>query len=333
MRSPVSFLLLLALVAAPAGAVTYRCAAGADPSTSSSDDSGFDPIGTDGDPVGAGSSFRNLAYGDAHDRQVMDLYLPEGEGPHPVVMFIHGGGFAAGDKSQAFGFDGLVSKGYAFATINYTLLPKDGMANVLGNGKLLAKATGDCREAVRFLRRKAGEYRLDARRIGVFGVSAGGYYASMLGALGEDSFEGDPSQDGSAAVQAVVDYAGPTSFGSFAGNMFAYRQDPARQRYRYAPPSSFSFDISGIADQFLQGQGIYSAVDLVDGDHPPTRIIHGHQDNVVPVEQSTVYRKALEDAGVDVEIEILEGEGHILSPPAMADQLEKIGAFLDRILR
>lgn len=120
----------------------------------------------------------DIAYG-PREAHRLDLYLPGGEGPHPLVIYIHGGGWWSGSKSNTPReyVDHFLDRGVAFAAIDYSKLEAaaaDGLfPPVLG-------PLGDCRRALQFLRMRASEYRLDPARIGAFGSSAGGFNALWL---------------------------------------------------------------------------------------------------------------------------------------------------------
>ena len=120
-------------------------------------------------------SFIDLAYADQSEAQKLDLYLPTtGDGPFPVVMMVHGGGFMFGDKADGAGLTGvdqLLEAGYAVASINYRLS---------GEATWPAQIY-DAKAAVRFLRANAAQYNLDPERFGAWGASAGGNLVAMLG--------------------------------------------------------------------------------------------------------------------------------------------------------
>ncbi|MEM9660001.1 MAG: alpha/beta hydrolase, partial [Planctomycetota bacterium] len=142
-------------------------------------------------------------------RQTLDLAAPrrELEDPLPVVAYVHGGAWRAGDKRnglrQVMRF--VESGRYAAASIGYRLS---------GEAKWPAQIH-DCKAAIRWIRAHADEYGLDADRIGVWGSSAGGHLVAMLGASGDvEAMDGSlgPHADGSSRVACVVDFFGPTDF-------------------------------------------------------------------------------------------------------------------------
>ena len=145
---------------------------------------------------------RNLEYvKDGHERNRLDLYLPEkADGPLPLVVWIHGGGWTQGDKAPCPLLP-LVPKGYAVASINYRFLKH----------AALPAQIEDSKAAIRWLRAHAKKYNFDSDRVGVMGASAGGYLVRSLGTSGGvKELEGKGGHaDQSSRVQAVVDMFGP----------------------------------------------------------------------------------------------------------------------------
>jgi acetyl esterase/lipase len=128
----------------------------------------------------------NLRYG-PHERNVLDLWLAAGTDPKPLVICIHGGGFRGGDKSK-FASDASLSKylehGVSVAAINYRLISP---------GKNAFPASmHDGARAIQFLRHHADKYRLDKRRFGATGGSAGGCMLMWLGFHDDMAIAGDP---------------------------------------------------------------------------------------------------------------------------------------------
>lgn len=116
---------------------------------------------------------RDLAYG--HDAaQALDLYRPAGPGPHPLIVFVHGGGWRRGDKAMPRMVQNKVRhwlpRGWAFASINYRMLPE---ADVLAQADDVARALA-------FLQRQAAALQLDAGRMVLIGHSAGAHLAALL---------------------------------------------------------------------------------------------------------------------------------------------------------
>ena len=120
--------------------------------------------------------FRDLTYVEGgHERNRLDLYLPEkAEGRLPLIVWIHGGAWYAGSKTDPSPAMAMVGKGYAVASINYRL----------SQHAVFPAQIEDCKAAIRWLRANAGKYNLDPERIGVWGLSAGGHLVALLGTAG-----------------------------------------------------------------------------------------------------------------------------------------------------
>lgn len=148
----------------------------------------------------------------------------------------------------------------------------------------------DVRLATRFIRLHAPEYGIDAERIGVFGNSAGGHLALMLGAASDDGDTegGDPLRRTSDRVGAVVVYYPPVDFRGRAG------ADAALPAMRF--------------DAALEEE--LTPLLHVTSDDPPTLLIHGDEDAMVPLGQSEMMHEALVKAGVATELIVVKGAGH-----------------------
>ncbi|MCM8769464.1 MAG: alpha/beta hydrolase, partial [Candidatus Omnitrophica bacterium] len=133
---------------------------------------------------------------------LLDIYIPEKEeGPLPLIVWIHGGGWTKGSKENCCPALLLLPYGYIIASINYRL---SGIAR-------FPAQLEDCKSAVRFLRANATKYNINPQRIGTWGSSAGGHLASMLGTTGEmKEFDKGAYLEFSSKVQAVCDYYGPS---------------------------------------------------------------------------------------------------------------------------
>jgi acetyl esterase/lipase len=227
----------------------------------------------------------DISYADESERQKLDLYLPRDK-THlsPLVISIHGGGFSQGDKTM-FVPTFLTNYGYAVASINYRLS---------GDAPFPAQIL-DCNAALKFLRKNAPKFGLDSSRIALFGVSAGGTLAALLGTAPGDT----ASESGTAQVQAVVDWSGITDMAKY------YDQDPHRriliEKLLNGEPSK-NQDLAKMA----------SAVYFAKKDLPPFLIMHGDQDEVVPVSQSEELYTVLLKAGADVQLHIIRGANHSL---------------------
>ncbi|HEX3359321.1 MAG TPA: alpha/beta hydrolase [Tepidisphaeraceae bacterium] len=254
-------------------------------------------------------SIVDLAYAEKSSAEKLDLYLPaKGDAAAPLVIWIHGGGFTVGDKHsmprrdfgpppkprgpygisqvQVPNVAGLVAKGYAVVSLNYRL------ATSFMNGVL--PATQDGKAAVRFLRANAGKYNIDPNRFAVWGNSAGGYMAAIIGVTGDQpTIFDDPAlgnAEVSSAVQACVVWFGAVE-----------RLPPKLSIATYLP----------------------SAKTL-----PVFRIVNGDADTLIPVEQAKRLNDALVKAGAKSTLTVLAGAGHE-GPAFMVTQMAPTFEFLD----
>jgi acetyl esterase/lipase len=269
----------------------------------------------------------NLAYASASKTQKLDIYLPEGEGPFPLVILVHGGGFGMGDKSHMVskaGTDVLLDNGYAVANVNYRL-----------SGEARAPAQiHDLKTAVRWLRANATKYHLDPNRFGAWGASAGGTIAALLGTSYEVSdLEGAElgcSQE-SSCVQAVVDWFGPVDFLTMDDQFSGW---PDRQTHN-APDSPESLLIGAPIQSRPDLVKIFSPITYISSNAAPFLIQHGLEDNLVPVQQSQLlYQALLPVLGADkVTLTLLPGASHGGGAQFWSlENVETVLNFLDRFL-
>ncbi|MES2697720.1 MAG: alpha/beta hydrolase [Verrucomicrobiota bacterium] len=253
-------------------------------------------------PVPAGvTAHRDLAYvAVGHERQKLDLYLPaEGSGPFPVIVWIHGGAWFAGDRKNCPPLrEGFVARGYAVASLGYRL----------SSHEIFPAQIEDCKAALRWLRAHAKEYRLDAAHIGVWGASAGGHLVSLLGTTdGVREFEVGAHLDQSSRVQAVVDYYGPTDFRQMD------KHAPASARQKHDDPESPESRLIGSP---IQDAGSAAPVrranpiTYLEKTDPPFLIVHGDADATVPHHQSVLLYEAAVAHKVAVHFITIRGGGH-----------------------
>lgn len=249
-------------------------------------------------------TYKDVAYVDSAGTQKLDLYVPTGAGPFPVVVNIHGGGFKLGDKSmvdQALG-KRLLDAGYAIASIDYRLS---------GEAQFPA-AVLDAKSAVRFLRANAAQYKLNPDKIAAFGQSAGGNLASMLGTSGDVAEFDNPSQGNagvSSRVQAVINWFGPTDFGQMDAQAKAQGCSVSDQKHNEAD-SFESVYLGATVPAVPELVQKANPITYISSDDPPFLIQKGDQDCTVPVENTKMLADALTAAGLDVQYDLLVGVGH-----------------------
>ncbi len=243
----------------------------------------------------------NISYieNDKTAAHMLELYFPAGEHKKlPLIVWIHGGAWFCGDK-QPSPMMPLLVRGYAVAGINYRLTP---------DHKFPAQIH-DCKAAIRWLRKHADEYGFDKDRIGIFGISAGGHLASLLGASnGVKELEGNLGVvDEKSDVQAICTWCGP-------GNLLTLHRDsgPDDQLDSKSPDAPVTKFLGGTAAENPDLARAASPVSyLKPGFAVPALIMHAERDPVVPIAQSQELYEAWKKTGAPVEFKRIDSDQHV----------------------
>jgi acetyl esterase/lipase len=248
-----------------------------------------------------------VPYAQKSPKQTLDLYLPAGDGQtvYPMVVLIHGGGFFSGDSSGlADRAKLLASKGFAAASIDYRL----------SDEASFPAGVQDAKAAIRYLRANARSWGVDPHRIGVWGESAGGYLASMLGATdGQPRFEDDGLGNAgvSPQVQAVVSWFAPSDFATMDQQAREAGCDASAQTHGQAgsPESRWL----GAALPTVPGRVAEASVVAAVGSArslPPFFLVHGEKDCTVALGQSVQLEDALRKRQAQVTLTVVPWAGH-----------------------
>ncbi|MEM9225518.1 MAG: alpha/beta hydrolase [Pseudomonadota bacterium] len=274
------------------------------------------PVKTDA----AQSIWRDVAYGEASGRQTLDAFVPPGEGPFPVIVYIHGGGFFTGNKTM--GAKLIVEAGlaadYAVASVGYRL----------SGEAVFPAAIDDVQAAIVFLKQMAGDYGLDPDRIAVWGASAGGHLAAMAAVKGEAA--------DNTAVQTAVDWFGPIRFDEMDAQFAVLGLKPAFGATGRAgsPESKYLGEVVGTpaADALVTAS---SPLTYISPDDPPFLIQRGTADRNIPITQSELFAAALSKVigAENVAFDIIGGAGHGGAEFQTEENMARIFAFLDSHLK
>jgi acetyl esterase/lipase len=252
----------------------------------------------------------------------LDVYVPAGTGPFPLIVWIHGGGWVSGDKALGAQSHQVrqTSRGYVVASVNYRLS---------GQAKFPAQIH-DCKAAIRWLRANASRFRIDPSRVAVWGGSAGGHLVALLGTSGGiPELEGDlgnPSY--SSRVQAVVDWYGPSDFLTIDAQALACSILDGNSPL--APHNQLLGCMVAACPETARSA---SPVTYISVDDPPFHIDHGTNDCTVPPKQSEELHAALTGAGVRSTLQMITGAGHGGAAFTSAENLAKVESFLDAELK
>lgn len=273
--------------------------------------------------VQAGEQFLNLEYvAGGHERQKLDLYMPApGAQPPALVAYVHGGAWRAGSKDKPVALF-LLKQGFAVASLNYRL----------SQHAIFPAQIQDCKAAIRWLKANAKQYGYDPNRIGVWGPSAGGHLVALMGTSnGIAEFDVGANLEFSSGVQCVVDYFGPTDLlvmGKHSGPNSKLDHDSAN-----SPESKL---VGGPIQERKELAGKANPITYVSVERapkiPPFLIVHGDDDPVVPIGQSTLLHDALKKAGVDSTFHPIKGAKHGGQEFSNPEIQKMISAFFEKHL-
>lgn len=273
--------------------------------------------------------FLDVPYANCTADEVMDIYLPEtGDGPFPVIVDIHGGGWYYGAKSSLKLKPVLkgLEKGYAVVSLQYTW-------SVHGHFPIQIY---DIKAAIRFLRANAKKYHLNPRRIGIWGLSAGAHLAALAGTTAkvgslEDRNMGNHGE--SSAVQCVVALYPIIDIAKLERQHKQYGVDPNEACTNDCSMGGMLFGKAPCKVPHLCE--LANPENYITSDSPPFFIQHGLADQVVPFQQSILFADKLEKViGPDkVILELLPETDHAAAVFRTPENTEKIFHFLDKYLK
>ncbi len=228
-----------------------------------------------------------------------DLYLPQKRGPHPVVLMIHGGGWANRSRDDMAGISRKLTRhGYAVFNVNYRFAPRYTWPAQLH----------DLNQALQWIAANASAYQLDTGRINAWGYSSGAHLAALIGSFNRPADSADLPR-----VRAVV-------AGGIPADLRKYSGSPIVMRF-------MGGDRHEMPERYAEASPAYH----VSGDDPPVFLYHGKLDFLVTVDQSTDYYEALLAAGVDAELYLHGWREHATMFLFGGDAENRAIRFLDRI--
>jgi acetyl esterase/lipase len=229
----------------------------------------------------------DIPYAHVSPAQQLDIYAPDtGDGPFPVLLSIHGGAFAIGDKRDIHivPFLRALSRGYAVVSVNYRL-----------SGEAVFPAgLRDVKAAIRWLRAHADEYSLDGDRLVAWGGSSGANYAAMVAGTAREPLFDDPTLGNKhfpCHVRAAIDWFGPTDFLTMDEQLAANGLGPTDHSEALSPESRY---LGAKITEVPERVRLASPITYVDGSMAPILLQHGCADNLVPFQQSVQLATAIE---------------------------------------
>jgi acetyl esterase/lipase len=250
----------------------------------------------------AEQTYLNISYGN-DALQKMDIYLPAGRSTAAtkVIALIHGGGWSSGDKTDFNAYVDTLKKrqpDYAIFNINYRL------ATVAGN--LFPTQENDVKAAFDFIISKTSDYKI-SQKIVLLGASAGGHLALLQGY----------KYPLPVKPKAIIDFFGPT-------DLVELHNHPADPSLALILEILLGGTPTSNAALYQQS----SPINFVNAQSPPTMILQGGVDPLVPVAQATLLDAKLQTAGVVHQYVFYPTEGHGWSGANLTNSFNVIQAFL-----
>jgi alpha-L-fucosidase 2 len=215
----------------------------------------------------------------------LDAYVPDGPGPFPTVIIVHGGGFARGDKQTYVPplFEPLSQAGFTWFTINYRMHPQFKFPAPID----------DIEAAIAFVKAHAREYKVDLKRVVLMGESAGGALVSFVGVKNQSAIK----------LAAVVPFYGVHDWQQRAEEEAAGKVGPSIWREFFSVPPGTSPDA-------IKRMKEVSAATYIKKGLPPFLLIHGTEDAQVYYQQSVVMQQRMKQAGNTCDLITVQGGPH-----------------------
>ena len=256
--------------------------------------------------VAAPSDQKSVEYGkpDGH-ALLLDLHVPDGPGPFPAAILVHGGGFDAGSRATNMSptFQPLADAGFAWFSIDYRMAPQF----------RFAEAREDMDGAIKWVKANARTYRVNPAKIVISGESAGGFLVNYAAT----------HETPETRVAAVVDFYGVTDYDRVARQRQAY---PARfnmasiNGHQKTGGGIWFFGVDGYDEASFAKLKAISPLYAVHKGMAPFLEIHGTRDDQVPYEQSTLMCEAMHKVGARCDVITVEAGGHGMSSWKDPDQ-------------
>jgi len=231
----------------------------------------------------------------------MDLLIPEPMRKRTVVVYVPGGGFVMAAKESALNLRTYVAEaGFAVASVQY---------RTTRDGANYRNGVEDIKAAIRYLRANADKYGIDAAAIAVWGESAGGYLAAMVGVTNHNgTFEAGANLNQSSDVQGVIDDFGASDISKIAADF-----DAVTQHATYSNAGLVQY-IGKASDANTLDPGIATTaanpLQYIHANAPPFLIFHGNQDRMVSPSQTLILHDALVATGVRSTRYVVDGAAH-----------------------
>lgn len=228
----------------------------------------------------------------------LDVFQPSKPNGYGVCAMISGGYFSSHDAINPAFFKEVLDRGYTVFAVVHGSQPRFQIPEIYS----------DIHRAIRFVRANAAKYQVRPDKLGIFGASAGGNLSLTLGTQGKpgDPKAKDPIDRESSAVQAVACFFPPTDFMNWSepGDVQVGIGRVGRQFY-----PAFGTQSDKLETREALGREI-SPIHFVTASMPPTLIIHGDADKLVPIYQAEIFVKRSTEVGATCQLVRKEGADH-----------------------
>jgi acetyl esterase/lipase len=249
----------------------------------------------------------------------MDVFQPAKPNGYGMLFMVSGGWFSSHEAINESFLEAFLDRGYTVFTVVHGSQPKFTIPEIIE----------DIHRAVRFVRHSAANYGIEANRLGIAGGSAGGHLSLIMGTRGQPGKPDakDPIDRQSSAVQAVACLCPPTDFLNWretGDNQVGIGPLGSQFKAAFGPRSDTPDGREELGKEI-------SPLYFVSSKTPPTLIIHGDADRVVPIHQARIFEQKCKEAGASLKLVVREGKDH--GWPEMADDMRLFAAWFDQHLR
>lgn len=239
----------------------------------------------------------------------MDVLAPAKPNKAGVVFLVSGGWVSDHSMIKSYGAEterAFADGGFTVFSVVHGAQPRFKVAEIVDQ----------VRTAVKFVHAHAADYGIDSNRVGVSGISSGGHLALMIAGSAD------------SPVNAVAAIAPPTDLADWGKPGFILTEEPRMAMFIPAlgfDPKGPRSDVEALARQL-------SPITLVNAKYPPTLIVHGDNDQIVPLQQAQSMDQALTQAGVEHKLEVVPGGGHD-EKTFKAGVMKALQWFRDKLLK
>lgn len=234
---------------------------------------------------------------DSNPYHLLDAYLPDGDGPFPAILYVHGGGWVQGNRSDFSQIAELyANRGIAGFSIDYTLSS--------ANDTAWPQDLNDVIAAIEYVRENAALYNVNPEKIALMGSSAGAHLISLVGTLsGNESFLSTQTQEPiNSQICMVINYDGVTDLEYIGENL--------------NPSLIYNIVTGGFKATYMMNSTLWkeaSPATYVSSDDPPFVFVHGLKDVIVPIAVAESFNNKLQNVGAETHFIRVDGDHDVLT--------------------